>query len=171
MTPSDLLMDLIDRRVRLQVVDDRLVYIAPHGAMTADLVTQLAQHKAEVIALVARRMCKTCGSAGRCERRVAMADGGWAWQAALDSGLLSDPVTGEADRRRRHVHEAPAGQREAPGQMVMEQMQPRPGEASDGCGERVPVRTAEGVVWVRCTGRETCDGVCSRAALWTKAAS
>jgi hypothetical protein len=170
MTPSDLLMDLIDLGVRLRAIDDRLVYVAPHGAMTAELVEQLRELKAEVIALLARRTCKTCGSAGRCEQRVPMADGGWACQAALDSGLLPDPVTEEADRRPRRVHDAPAGRREAPGQMVMKQVQVQPDKVG-GCGEMVPVRTAEGRAWVRCTGRETCDGVCSRAALRTEAAS
>jgi hypothetical protein len=174
MTPSDLLMDLIDLGVRLRAIDDRLVYVAPHGAMTADLVEQLREQKAEVIALMARRMCKTCGSFGRCELRVPMVDGEWACQAALSAGLLSDSRTQKARRRRLQAPSAPPGERLEPaGPTVMDQVQVQvqPRKVSEGCGERVPVRTAEGVVWVRCTGRHTCDGVCSRAEHWTEAVS
>jgi TubC N-terminal docking domain len=166
MTPSDLLMTLIERGVRLKAVDDRLVYAAPHGTMTAKLVEQLREHKAEVVAQLARRSCTTCGSVGRCERRVPMEGGGWTCQATLDAGLLSNAET-EADRQRRR-------ERDLRPRVWYEQTRqtgPQPVEANAGCGERVPVRTAGGRAWVRCTGPETCDGVCTRAELRTEAAS
>ncbi len=191
MTPSDLLMTLIDRGVRLKVVEDRLVYAAPRGTMTADLVEQLARHKAEVTDLLARRTCATCGSAGRCERRVPMAGGGWTCQAALDAGLLSNSET-EADRRRRHergrrprvwlvptraTSEQPvvaSGRSTAPAhrQSITEQASLWPDQTGGGagCGEMVRARTAGGTAWVRCTGPETCDGVCTHAELTKEAA-
>lgn len=172
MTPSDLLMTLIDRGVRLKVAGDRLVYAAPRGTMTAELVEQLREQKAELVGLVTRRMCNTCGSAGRCELRVPMADGGWACQAALNAGLLSNAPADESDDHRRHVHYDPPAAREARDvERATDQARLGLDEADAGCGERVPTRTAAGVVWVRCTGRETCDGVCTRAELWTEAAS
>jgi hypothetical protein len=168
MTPADLLFTLTDRGVRLKVVDDRLVYAAPRGTMTPELVQQLREQKAEIVCHVARRMCRTCGSAGRCERRVPMVSGGWSCRAALDAGLLSDPET-NTDRRQRH---ATGGQ---PARVRVwitgKQASPELDTTSPGCGERVPIRTAEGSVWVRCTGPETCDGVCIRAGLGMGTAS
>jgi hypothetical protein len=169
MTPSDLLMTLIDHGVRLKVVEDRLVYAAPRATMTAELVEQLREHKGEVIALLARRTCPTCGSAGRCVRRVPMEGGGWTCQAMLDAGLLSNLP---GNRRWHHVHYGPpATSRVQAVETATGQASLRLDEAATGCGERVPVRTAEGLAWVRCTGPETCDGVCTHGALRTEAAS
>jgi hypothetical protein len=165
MTPADLLFTLIDRGVRLKVVEDRLVYVAPRGAMTPELVEQLRELKAEVVGLVVRRMCATCGSAGRCERRMPMPDGGWACQAALDAGLL---LHTEADADLRPRHSSSGQPAEVRVWITGKQASPEIDTPGAGCGEKVQVRTAEGQAWARCTGPATCDGVCTHAETQTE---
>jgi TubC N-terminal docking domain len=84
------------------VAGDRLVYRAPKGAMTPELLWDLEAHKAEVITILHRRRCTTCGSIGRCEGRVPLPGGGWFCQAAINAGILPDPADEPAEDLRRH---------------------------------------------------------------------
>ncbi len=49
MTPSQLLVELQGRDVRVAVADGKLILNAPRGALTPELIDQIRQHKAELI--------------------------------------------------------------------------------------------------------------------------
>jgi hypothetical protein len=103
MTVLDLLVTLATRGVRLHVDGDRLIYRAPEGTMTPELLWDLEAHKAEIISVLPyRRRCRSCGSAGRCEGRVPLPGGGWSCQAAINAGLLPNPADEPAEDLRRH---------------------------------------------------------------------
>ena len=58
MTPLQLLLSLRSREIHLWVEGDRLRYSAPTGALTPDLRTQLAEHKAEILTLLRQTMAE-----------------------------------------------------------------------------------------------------------------
>src|SRR5437868_5673769 len=102
MTAEELLATLHDRRVRLHAVDGRLLYAAPDGALTPDLVDLLRTHKTEVVRLLAGSpACATCGTRGQCQRRLSGPEGGWSCAAAVDAGLVEEPVEQDADDQLR----------------------------------------------------------------------
>ena len=58
MTPLQLLSCLRSRDIHLWVAGDRLRYSAPTGALTPDLRTQLAEHKAEILTVLRQTMAE-----------------------------------------------------------------------------------------------------------------
>lgn len=60
MSPRELFQELRRRGVDLYLVEDKLRYSAPLGAITPDLLLQIAKHRVALVEVVAGA-CSDCG--------------------------------------------------------------------------------------------------------------